>query len=121
MSLFLHWLQPQLWRRDIERRKPMVMRKGLKRKSTGWYFKIINSKENFEWRRHIAIRFSPVSRSSRREAWSLCITMEYRRCLQYLRMVTPSHIFGVPQKDMGRGTFGKTSIDEKKASITSTK
>ncbi|KAK9081410.1 hypothetical protein Sjap_026602 [Stephania japonica] len=64
-------------------------------KSTGWYFKIINSEENFEWRRHIARIFSP-----------------------YLRMVTPSHIFGVPQKDMGRGTFGKTSIDEKKASIT---
>ena len=85
-------------------------------KSTGWYFKIINSKEYIECRPYSKKIFAgePFFKEGGMESMYHNGHLS-RRCLKYLRMVTPSHIFGVPQKDMGRGTFGKTSIDEKKA------
>lgn len=73
MNVFLHWLQPPTLEKGYWEAKDMVMRKGLKRAQVGIsrssrVQKIVNVG-------HIAQRFSPVSRSSRREAWSLCITM----------------------------------------------
>lgn len=40
------------------------------------------------------------------------------RCFSFLRMVTPSHIFGVPRKDPGHGAHRKVSVTLKPPYIT---